>query len=247
MITRCITSWLIGCLLSTTIAAQTNPELKISSGHREYVHYGAASADERLLATASSDGMIIWDLATGLELRTFKRNMRPEIPFMIPGTGDLGSVHDGVVRRYNGQTLQERTLASISQFFLVKGVAVDPFGKYVYIGAHRYDGGHSAVLYQVDLQTGNTRLIKQVTMESVGVTLERNDVTSVLEFNTLTVSPDGKTLCARLECPKGNVPVNYSFFNTQTLQAEATFHAPGDQLGFITDNLLWHIGNNMPF
>jgi len=75
--------------LGLVLAAQTGPkpEMVVQLGHTSRVNSVAISPDGRFAFTAGGNAVILWDLATGAELRTFGAHGSGISAFALSGDG----------------------------------------------------------------------------------------------------------------------------------------------------------------
>lgn len=95
------------------VALAQAPELVISKGHTQPVYSLARSADGKLLASAESGETKIWNLASGLEVKSIKGGLGIAYgAFSVPGYNGIGVVEGRTVKLYESATLTPRVVGT---------------------------------------------------------------------------------------------------------------------------------------
>ena len=144
------------------------------SGHSDSVNAVAFSADQKTLATASTDGTVkLWEIETGKELAMFRghQGMVNTVAFSANGKSLATGGEDGEVKLWDVVTRQE--IATLHMEDEVRSVAFSTNGKVL------ASAGSDSAVALWDAATGKQLLTLEGHSESV---------------NSVTFSPDGKTI-----------------------------------------------------
>src|SRR5271157_4445086 len=85
------------CLLflANWLYGQSTPKLKIDQGHMRDVTCVAISPDSRFALTAAADGAVLWDVASGHEIRRFSTRLEEKKPIEQEWVNSVAFSPDG--------------------------------------------------------------------------------------------------------------------------------------------------------
>lgn len=174
----CGICWLIGFY---QIALAQSPELVVRTGHFDYIATLAFSSDGKLLASGSRDKTIkLWNVSTGVELRTFIGHSEKISSLSFSPDGKLlaSGSHDGTFKLREiatGKTLLTQKHSNTDNTVLVNSVAFSPDGKILASAAN-------------DIKLWNAATGEMVRIIDIPTRHPSRD------FYNLSFSPDGNNL-----------------------------------------------------